>query len=336
MELIIFSILFLIFVYSCYYLFTSNQKQNANNKGFKIYPIVGVLPGFLRNRHRFLDWSTETLSQCPTNTVVFVRPGKIHGVISANPLNVEHVLKTNFDNYPKGDRFRLLLQDFLGQGIFNSDGELWKIQRKTASYEFNTKSLRNFIIDNVRVETFTRLIPVLNQASKTQQVLDLQDVLEQFSFDNICKLAFNVDPGCLGKSGSEFMRAFEEAATLSYGRFMYAFPFSWKIAKFFNIGSEKKLKNSIKIVHEFAESIIKTRFEEEAKTDEDLLSMFIGSHDNSPQFMVDVPGKDKCPQHLLSLTLRIKGGLPVRNRCIKPWLEKKKDESMDSITVKIK
>ncbi|XVF82660.1 hypothetical protein PTKIN_Ptkin16aG0066400 [Pterospermum kingtungense] len=284
-------LLFLIVLCSYYYFFTSHQKRN-DNQGFKIYPILGALPEFLRNRHRFLDWTTEILSRCPTNTAVFYRPGKVHGVITANPLNVEYVLKTNFDNYPKGERFIFLLKDFLGQGIFNSDGELWKIQRKTASYEFNTKSLRNFIMDNVRLETSTRLIPVLNQASKTDQVLDLQDILEQFAFDNICKLAFNLDPGCLagdGSSGSKFMRAFEEAATLSSGRFMYAFPFLCKIKKILDIGSEKNLKNSIKIVHEFADNIIKTRLEAKAENqDEDLLSRFIRNDDNSPQFLRDI------------------------------------------------
>ncbi|KAK8595430.1 hypothetical protein V6N13_016799 [Hibiscus sabdariffa] len=275
----------------CYYLFSSHRKQNVNNHGFRIYPLLGALPDFLRNRHRFLDWTTGILRRCPTNTAVFRRPGKVHGVITANPLNVEYVLKTNFENYPKGERFIWILKDFLGQGIFNSDGDLWRIQRKTASYEFNTRSLRNFIMDSVRFEISTRLIPVLNRASETNQVLDLQDILEQFAFDNICKLAFNVDPGCLGGNGngSHFMRAFEEAATLSSGRFMYAFPFLWKLGKILNIGLEKNLKKSIEIVHEFADDIIQTRLRSKDETkDEDLLSRFIRNDDNSPQFLRDI------------------------------------------------
>ncbi|KAK4838732.1 hypothetical protein QYF36_016007 [Acer negundo] len=94
-----------------------------------------------------------------------------------------------------------LLEDFLGQGIFNANGELWKVQRKTASYEFNTKSLRNFVIENVSTEISARLLPTLTNAVKSKQVLDLQYVLERFTFDNICKVAFNVDPGCLDGGG---------------------------------------------------------------------------------------------------------------------------------------
>jgi cytochrome P450 len=142
------------------------------------------------------------------------------------------MLKTDFENYPKGDHFIMLLEDFLGRGIFNSDGKLWKIQRKTVSHEFNTKSLRNFVMQNVTVEVNTRLVPILAKASETAHVLDLQDISERFTFDNVCKLAFNVDPGCLGgdgTAGAEFMRAFENATMLSFGRFMYTIPILGKV-----------------------------------------------------------------------------------------------------------
>ncbi|KAK6124829.1 hypothetical protein DH2020_041445 [Rehmannia glutinosa] len=212
-------LLFISFISFYVYIFLLRRKPNKTaTHGFKSYPLVGTLPDFLLNRHRFLDWTTAILSRCPNNTAVFRRPGKIHGVITANPQIVEHMLKSNFDNFPKGVRSRTLLKDFLGEGIFNSDGDLWKIQRKTASYEFNTKSLRNFVMENVAFELKTRLIPILENSARNDTVLDFQDILERFAFDNICKVAFNVDPGCLGGDGTvggEFMRAFEDAANLS-------------------------------------------------------------------------------------------------------------------------
>jgi cytochrome P450 len=235
MELLSFQSFLFFFLLSSLYVylrFNTTFPKIPINKGFKIYPILGTLPEFVLNRHRFLDWTTEILSNYTTNTVVFLRPGEVQGVITANPSNVEHMLKTNFENYPKGDHFITLLEDFLGRGIFNSDGKLWKVQRKTASHEFNTKSLRNFVMQNVAVEVNTRLVPILTKASETAHVLDLQDILERFAFDNVCKLAFNVDPRCLGGDGTaeaEFMQAFENAATLSSRRFMYAIPILGKV-----------------------------------------------------------------------------------------------------------
>lgn len=44
------------------------------------------------------------------------------------------------------------------------------------------------------------------------KLLNLDDVLERFIFDNICKLVFNVDFVCFGDDkvvGVEFMRVFD-------------------------------------------------------------------------------------------------------------------------------
>lgn len=206
------------------------------------------------------------------------------------------MLKTNFENHPKGERFIALLQDFLGKGIFNSDGELWRVQRKVASFEFSTRSLRSFVIENVRFELQTRLIPLLNKACKMNKIIDMQDVLQRFAFDNVCKVAFNEDPACLGgdgTSGSEFMRAFEEATELGARGFYYALPAVWLLKKYLNIGSEKRLRNSIKVVHEFAEKIIKSRMQQKGTRNEaDLLSRFISANDentpNSLEFLRDI------------------------------------------------
>ncbi|KAL9686070.1 hypothetical protein QQ045_023525 [Rhodiola kirilowii] len=278
------------------YMYLQYKKFTKNNHvGFPHYPLVGTLPSFLKHRHRFLDWSTNILQRSPNHTSCFFRPGKIHGVLTAYPANVEHMLKTNFDNYPKGHRFIFLLEDFLGDGIFNVDANLWKLQRKTASYEFNTKSLRNFVMETVGLEISTRLIPLLKNASHSNRVFDLQDVLERFAFDSICRLAFNFDPECLGVDdsvGKEFMRAFEDASTLSSQRFMSAFVFIMLLKKRLNIGSERRLKEAIGVVNRFVNKIIESR-SSRAKTehisrDADLLSRFMEVHGGSVKFLRDV------------------------------------------------
>ncbi|CAJ1916488.1 unnamed protein product [Sphenostylis stenocarpa] len=288
----IFSFLFLSLLFPlCLYF--AREKSRETNKGFRVYPFIRTLPEFLKNRHRFLDWTTQVLRECPNNTAVFAHFYKTHSVLTANPANVEHMLKTQFQNYPKGERFIHLLQDFLGHGIFNSDSELWKVQRKVASYEFSTKSLHNFIVNTVTEELQNRLLPILSKSSQTNRVLNLQDLLERFAFDNVCKLAFNVDPACLGgdgASGAEFMRAFEDAAELSSQRFMCVTPFIWKLKKLFNVGSEGRLRESIISVHEFADSIIRSTLEAKEPTGdgEDLLSRFIKAEESSPEFLRDV------------------------------------------------
>ncbi|XP_022152030.1 cytochrome P450 94B3-like [Momordica charantia] len=294
----------------CLYL---RLKKSKAHEGFKNFPIVGTLPLFLWNRHRYLDWTAEVISNCRTSTAVFRRPGKVHGVITANPDVVEHMLKTHFENYPKGERFVSLLEDFLGGGIFNSDGEIWRVQRKTASYEFNTRSLRNFVMENVAMEIGRRLIPVFERASETGRVLDLQDVLERFSFDNVCKLAFDYDPGCLGgdgTTGAEFMRAFANAATLSYGRYVF---YCSLIIGAFVIGTCSLLPSQYYVIAKspFRFPVFHAGPRMCLGKDMAFIQMKSIAAAVIERFHVEVVENEKAPKYLLSLTLRMENGLQV-------------------------
>ncbi|XP_030508475.2 cytochrome P450 CYP94D108 [Cannabis sativa] len=287
-------ILFSLYLFIHYYQTTPNITTSSTFTA-KSYPILGHLLELINNRNRILDWFTDFLKQNPNNTVLLKRPFNQVTIETANPSNMEHFAKTNFENYPKGDYILSLFGELLGGGIFNSDHERWKVQRKAVSHEFSTKSLRNFVVESVVFEIETRLLPILQKASETGEIIDLQDVLERFAFDNICKLAFDVDPGCLsavagdgGGSGDELMKAFAEAVEISSNRFMDLIPFIWKIKRFLNVGSEKRLKQLISTVHKFADEIIKSR-KEEKNTKGDLLSRFIEDDElNSPEFLRDI------------------------------------------------
>ncbi|CAL4913328.1 unnamed protein product [Urochloa decumbens] len=275
--------------------------------GMEPYPVIGHLPQFLANRHRVLDWMTEALERQPTATFVLRRPGGVRGAITANPANVEHFLRGSFDNYPKGPKFASLLHDFLGHGIFNADGDAWRAQRKVASHEFNTRSLRAFVARCVHAELHGRLLPLLRRAAASGDGIDLQDVLERFAFDNICRVAFDHDPRQLpddggGAADGSFADAFRDAANLSAGRFRYAVPGFWKVKKALNVGSERRLRESIAMVHDFADRIIQSRREEMRRDGfekHDLLSRFMASQDETYSES-EVPLRDVVISFLLA------------------------------------
>ena len=62
---------------------------------------------------------------------------------------------------------------FLGDGIFNVDGEIWKKQRKTASFEFASSKLRDYSAVVFR-DYSLKLAFLLNNASMKHQALDMQ------------------------------------------------------------------------------------------------------------------------------------------------------------------
>ena len=64
------------------------------------------------------------------------------GTVINTPDLIEHVLKTHFEYYEKGSLFISRFQELLGNGIFNADGPVWKLQRKTVVHMFSVRSLK--------------------------------------------------------------------------------------------------------------------------------------------------------------------------------------------------
>ncbi|KAL3752346.1 hypothetical protein ACJRO7_013060 [Eucalyptus globulus] len=225
------------------------------------------------------DWYTHLLRSSPTGTIhVHV----LRNTITANPVNVEHIVRARFDNYPKGKPFNAILGDLLGRGIFNADGESWRFQRKMASLELGSVSVRAYAFDIVRGEIETRLVPLLASRMGCGNV-DLQDVFRRFSFDSICKFSFGLDPGCLQLSlpVSSFALAFDLASRLSAERAAHVSHGVWKAKRLLNVGSERRLRDAIKLVNALAEEVIRQRRRLGSfATRNDLLSRFMGTVDD--------------------------------------------------------
>ncbi|KAJ4804781.1 Cytochrome P450 94A2 [Rhynchospora pubera] len=246
-------------------------------------PILGNLIPFLRNRHRFLDWAASLLSLSPTATIEVLGPFSLsHGVATANPSIVNHFLISNFHNYVKGSRIHSALSDLLGNGLFIADGDLWFLQRKIASREFTTRSLRTFSADVFQSHIHDRLLPVLSAAAASGEIVDLQDVLKRFAFDNICTISFGHDPGCLSLDRNRqqhklFFDAFDDSIEISFNRLLSPIPFLWVVMKYFNVGSERRLKEAINTINEFATEIIKSKDLLQGSQKQDLLSRFMAA-----------------------------------------------------------
>ncbi|KAF8707080.1 hypothetical protein HU200_030310 [Digitaria exilis] len=222
------------------------------------------------------DWYAHLLRESPTGTV------HVHVLgctVTANPANVEYMLKTNFDNFPKGKTFAALLGDLLGGGIFNVDGDAWRHQRKMASLELGSVAVRSYAFKIIAQELESRLMPLLAGAAGSGEVVDLQDVFRRFSFDTICKISFGLDPGCLEKEMpmSKLADAFDTATRLCAMRGAAASPLLWKMKRLLNVGSERELRNAIKLVDELAAAMIRERRKLGVANSHDLLSRFMAS-----------------------------------------------------------
>ncbi|KAJ3671887.1 hypothetical protein LUZ60_007966 [Juncus effusus] len=271
-------IIFIFFFFKTIFLFFYNKPKI--HYGPKTYPILGCLVSFYENRYRLLHWYTELLSSSPSQTITIQRLGASRTIVTANPENVEHILKNNFQNYPKGKAFTELLGDLLGKGIFNLDGELWHGQRKLISHEFTARAMRDLLVTTLESEAKNRLLPLLDLASKDGSVIDMQEVLKRFTFDIICRVSLGKDPKSLGPNipASKLEIAFDKASTLIISRGSVPVSAVWKIKRALNIGREGELKEEIKLIHEIIMEIILTRKnEKDSMGKTDFLSRLIDS-----------------------------------------------------------
>ncbi|MBA0783094.1 hypothetical protein Gotri_000865 [Gossypium trilobum] len=275
---------------------TSKSQKSASSPSNipKSYPIFGSYFAIKSNQENRVQWTTEILQSSPSATFTLHNLFGSRQIFTANPANVQHMLKTHFFNYHKGPFSRGVLFDFLGHGIFNVDGESWKFQRQVSSHEFNTKSLRKFVQTVVDTELHDRLIPMLSDAVVDKSVLDLQQILQRFAFDNVCKIAFGFDPACLLPSlpSAQFAEAFEDATDISSKRFRAFLSIAWKIKRFFNVGSEKRLHTAVTQVRDFARKIVREKKQELADKSSlesvDLLSRFLTSGHTDENFATDI------------------------------------------------
>ncbi|CAE5956265.1 unnamed protein product [Arabidopsis arenosa] len=259
-------------------------------KGPRVWPLLGSLPGLIEQRDRMHEWITENLRVCggTYQTCIFAVPflAKKQGLVTVtcDPKNLEHMLKTRFDNYPKGPTWQSVFHDLLGQGIFNSDGDTWLFQRKTAALEFTTRTLRQAMGRWVNRGIKLRFCPILETAQAKSEPVDLQDLILRLTFDNICGLAFGKDtrtcaPG-LPENG--FASAFDRATEASLQRFIIP-EFMWKLKKWLGLGLEVSLSRSLGEIDEYLAAVINTRKQELMSQQEsgthqrhdDLLSRFM-------------------------------------------------------------
>ncbi|XP_042517055.1 cytochrome P450 94A1-like [Macadamia integrifolia] len=325
---------------------SSSVSSQTTTKFPKSYPLLGSSIAISANQERFNQWATELLKDSPNGNILLHRPLGHLQFVTTNPANIQHILKNEFNLYPKGDFFRDTLTNFLGDGIFNADGGNWRFQRQISSHEFNTKSLRKFTETVVEAEVFDRLLPFLSDAASNNYVIDLQDILQRFTFDNICKIAFGYDPACLSPSfpqpRSEFAEAFEAATQLSSERFHYIFPPFWKLKRALNIGSEKKLREANAIVREFATKVVREKrreLEEKSSLEtEDLLSRILNSGHSDERFVTDMvisfilAGRDTTSAALIWFFLLVSRNPRVEEELMKEL--KEKPESLDYDEVK--
>ncbi|KAL8142442.1 hypothetical protein V2J09_015474 [Rumex salicifolius] len=240
--------------------------QRLTTKGPMLWPLVGMIPSLVRHADELHDWNSRELLACGgTFRYAGFWMSNCHGVVTSDPAKVEYMLKTHFLNFPKGSYYRERFADLLGDGIFNADGDIWKEQRRLATSQMHTTRFMEYSFRSMQKLVHEKLLPLMKKHAtlspeQESTTVDLQEWLLRFTFDNVCMVALGVDSGCLAAHLPEipFAKAFEEATEYSLLRFLVP-PFWWKLLRRLDLGTERRLREAVAVVHDFADKTVKNR-----------------------------------------------------------------------------
>ncbi|XP_027355484.1 alkane hydroxylase MAH1-like [Abrus precatorius] len=286
-----------VFVAPLFFIFIHLWRHNRNTPTPK-WPIIGMLSGVLRNLSNIHDYTT-TILKYHGGTLKFEGPwfSNINFVLTSDPMNVHHITSKNFGNYGKGSEFHEIFE-VLGDGIFNSDFQKWKYDRAILHSMFKNDSFESLLQQIIQKKLETCLLPFLNHASKTGSHVDLQDIFQRFTFDNICSMVLGFDPSCLPNKFIEFSEvAYEKAFNKMEDAIFYRHVVPrclWKLQKWLQIGQEKNFNKSQKIVDQFLYERITSKREERrnhAKVD--------GSSFDMLKVLMETSGKEQTNDKFL-------------------------------------
>ncbi|KAI3944407.1 hypothetical protein MKW98_006568 [Papaver atlanticum] len=263
----VFLLLIISFSSLVFIIFTGKSLRNPQYP-----PVTGTVFDQLIYFKRLYDYQTNIARKHRTFRLLAPDMSEVY---TTDPRNIEH-----------GDHNKEIVRDLFGHGIFAVDGDMWRQQRKLASFEFSTRILRDFSCTTFR-KNAAKLAGAISELMRTDQTFNIQDLLMKCTLDSIFKVGFGVDLNCLGgksKEANQFMKAFDDANELTYWRYCDLF---WKLKRFFNIGSEATIKKNIQIIDNFVYEVIQNKRELLSNEKEDILSRFLMASEKDPEKMTD-------------------------------------------------
>jgi len=150
-----------------------------------IAPRFGLI-GFLR-RVRQDQLSTLGPDLFDRN-LIYNRILFLHTFLVIKPEYIERVLLTNHANYGKSNFVRHLLGPLLGEGLFISEGEAWRRQRRIAAPAFHTRRIANFVATMTSCAETT-----LARWRSIRQPFDVAAEMMALTLDVISRTMFSTD-----------------------------------------------------------------------------------------------------------------------------------------------
>ncbi len=192
------------------------------------------------------------------------------------PEHVHHVLVKHVDNYPKGQGYNKL-RLFLGQGLFTSEGPLWKRQRRLMQPPFTPRGVQQFATDMLRA--INKTAERWQQVAESGQIIDVNEEMMRLAMNIIGRTMFGFDVGAEAKEAAKaftLMLRFVGERSMSIIDIPLAIP----------TPQNRRVLKARETVNHFMDEIIAQR-RQQAGERQDLLSILLNARDEETGASMD-------------------------------------------------
>lgn len=249
----------------------------SNIPGPRGFPILGSVPEMLYRAYRGIHLErVKELFETYGDVVQVGLMGIKRLVFICDSEDIKHLFQSPI--YQKGKDANEVMADIFGNGIFNTDGENWRVQRQTASSLFHFNNLQAFVpvfLDRAHI-----LNSILSKHAKYGEPVDLQKLFMRYTIDSIGELGYGISIDALkeNKEALDFCTSFDYVQAETSVRFLLHPWWRWLPHSSFN--------SHIKNVDTFMKNIVDKRKKEveegmDISERHDLLSKFLLSKDEN-------------------------------------------------------
>ncbi len=235
------------------------------------YPLVGSLPAFLGDRMKFL------LCMAEKNDVYGFHIGLVPMILFNKPEHVQSILVELADDFYKG---RLMHKAFTGNGLFISEGEVHRRQRKLMAPAFQPRQIANY------VDSIAHYGEQIQQKWNDGAVIDLNQQMIALTMSVIGKVVFDVDVFTeTDELGAAWGIVFEYTTQILTS--LFTPPLSWPTPR------NRRFNKAVQLIENRLQRMIDER-RNSPHTRNDLLSILLRAKDEDGSEMSDRQLMDEC------------------------------------------
>ena len=121
------------------------------------------------------------------DTFRFYFGGVKGAIVTINPVVIQHVLKTNSENYHKSDIQKKRMGHFLGKGLLTTEGEAWRTQRRLIQTGFERKQLE--VLSSIMRDSLADSLHDFDRQCRSGPV-DIYPLMMKITFAMVAKSLF--------------------------------------------------------------------------------------------------------------------------------------------------